>query len=265
MVTVSFARSKNYCRPGMRNNPISVESASSISGYVSEYKYQHEVKEMTLHEQAEYLAFNVHNKIQKNGRINLGMDSNGQLISNSVSPLADGFIRNVEPKIKNIVSALHEKRYLTYSSCQGHTYENRRYVGLAFGDKSSRDAFKGAIDELELYGVKVSYKDTVYNLNSSVIPGINAKVEVHKVDGLEERERKYTNSEAEAFNIIFKRKYAKYYFAELLIYGVKPKFCWIRFPIRSLKFLFLKMFKWDATTTKVMEHIKDPKFPKYRL
>ena len=68
-------------------------------------------------------------------------------------PYAESFFDNIEPKIAPLVSALHKKRYLTYSSCEGHDYTYRRYVGLAFSDEESRDYVVDQVKALKLWGL----------------------------------------------------------------------------------------------------------------
>ena len=82
-----------------------------------------------------YMTHKVNNTLHKNGRIYMKIDDNGNLFANSVSPYSEQFLSNIEEKIKPLVTALHNKRYLTYSSCEGHGLSYRRYVGIAFADE----------------------------------------------------------------------------------------------------------------------------------
>ena len=70
-------------------------------------------------------------------------------------PYAESFFDNIEPKIAPLVSALHKKRYLTYSSCEGHDYTYRRYVGLAFSDEESRDYVVDQVRGTQALGVEL--------------------------------------------------------------------------------------------------------------
>jgi hypothetical protein len=209
-----------------------------------------------------YLTHKVNNLQQKDGRIYLRME-NGEIRANSVSPYSEKFIDNIEEKIKPLVIALKNKRYLTYSSCMGHGFSFRRYVGLAFSDEETRSYVAQQIKGLNLSGVKTVSFDSV--VNSKVT--INEKTNKPTFGKYTEEERlaklNYEN-EAETFNIQFHRNYERYYFLEIVILDViKIEKESILKEIKKLGWKLMKIFFWDKLTQKVVDKINSPSFKKY--
>ena len=77
-------------------------------------------------------------------------------------PLCGKLLDNIEPKIAPLVSALHKKRYLTYSSCEGHDYTYRRYVGLVLG-RGEQGLCGGPGEGTQALGVELRKFDRVAN------------------------------------------------------------------------------------------------------
>ncbi len=208
---------------------------------------------------AYYVTHKLHNKVQQDGRINRGYNKDGELIANTISPYADEYWRNIEPKIIDLIQALRDKRYLPYSSCEGHGMDFRRYVGLAFNDKLSRDRFKDAVNGLRLAGVRISEFDTISNMSVDIS---GKRVDVKR----RESKSGYDNrvSESDVFNAVFHRNYDNYCFAELIILDEKAH-CGPFRILRTLWLHFLKRFLWDRLTLKVTKSINSSEFPKYSM
>ena len=149
-----------------------------------------------------YLTHKTNNVHHKDGRIYLKINSNGELFAQSVSTYSETFFQNIEPKIKNLIQALIDKRYLTYSSCEGHGMSFRRYVGLAFSDEESREHLINEIKKLKLPGVNFIKKNSVSN--NKLEFGDNGsffyKEKINVID-------KEDETETFCFNIQFHRSY----------------------------------------------------------
>lgn len=208
-----------------------------------------------------YITHKVNNVKQKGGRIYMKME-NGDISANSVSPYAEKFMDNVEEKIQPLVSALRGKRYLTYSSCMGHGFSFRRYVGLAFSDEETRDYVAQQIKSLKLLGVKTVPFDNVSNTRVTV----NERTKKPTFGKYTEEERQKINyaHEAETFNIQFHRNYERYYFLEIVILDViKFEYEGIVQELKKLGWKFVKTFLWDYLTEKVVDKINSKNFKKY--
>lgn len=66
-----------------------------------------------------HLTHKTNNILHEDGRIYLKINASGELFAQSISPYSETFLNNIEPKIKELVQAFINKRYLTYSSCEG--------------------------------------------------------------------------------------------------------------------------------------------------
>lgn len=209
-----------------------------------------------------YLTHKVNNVKQKDGRIYMRME-NGEIRANSVSPYSEKFIDNIEEKIQPLVKALRDKRYLTYSSCMGHGFSFRRYVGLAFSDEESRSYVAEKIKAFNILGVKTVCFDTVSNSKVT----INERTKKPTFGKYTDEERlkliNYEN-EAQTFNIQFHRSYERYYFLEIIILDViKIEYEGIFKEIKKLGWKLVKIFLWDKLTEKVVEKINSTDFKKY--
>lgn len=214
-----------------------------------------------------YLTHKTNNKIHNNGRIYLKINAKGDLFAQSISPYSDTFLENIEPKIKNLVSGFIKKRYLTYSSCEGHGYSFRRYIGLAFSDTESREVLISEIKKLRLCGVEFVEKNSVSNnplqFNKEQIYTYNKKIIP---------EDKYSEKETQAFNIQFHRHYERYYFLELIISKSIEKFndnyislSFIKWLWRNLPTILIKKFLLETNTKKIENLINSDTIKKYKL
>lgn len=210
-----------------------------------------------------YVTHEVNNKKQKSGRICMEILPDGTVYANSVSPHNKKFLENIEPKIKDLVSAFINKRYLTYSSCEGHDLTFRRYVGLAFADEDSRQYVIDEISNLNIWGVKFNKLDSVINQNVTFTDSkpIEYKEKL-QYDLLESN----IENEAEVFNISFHKNYTRYYFLELIIYDVTNfDKTFFKTPLKHIRTWIMKKFFWENTTKKLSMLINSSNFTKYKF
>lgn len=205
-----------------------------------------------------YMTHKVNNKIHTNGRIYMSIDNSGNLFANSVSPYSDKFFDNIEPKIKPLVQAFHHKRYLTYSSCEGHGNSFRRYVGLAFVDEESREYVYNYISKLKIKGVTLKKQNTVINQHIQATNTTKTPIYVDKFEANNNYE-----DEAKTFNIQFHRNYERYYFLEIIILEAIPVGQFWKNPIKNSWLLYMKKYFWDKQTKKVTQAIESSSFKKY--
>lgn len=83
-----------------------------------------------------------------NGRTYCYKDEDGNYVSSFVSQYSDIIEQNLEPRVRDGVRALHEKGYLTFTSCQGHDDSKHRYIGVVFNTKEQKKDFIKNIDNL---------------------------------------------------------------------------------------------------------------------
>lgn len=251
-------------------------SSIAPSAYVIESQVQQHVQDtiiaqekITFSSQEEFVHFLTHkvsNNMHKNGRIYMKIDEKGSLYANSVSPYADIFEAQLEPNIKPLVQALNTKRYLTYSSCEGHGNTFRRYVGLAFADKESREYVKNYIKQLGIWGVYTIELNSVSNQNLNANEqNVYKPLYESKIDT--ELTPQHPEQEAFNFNIQFHRHYERYYFLEIVILQALPygygKAFW-RHPIKHSWLCLMKKYFWNHQTKKVTQAIESSSFQKYR-
>jgi hypothetical protein len=86
----------------------------------------------------------------KDGRTYVSIDRDGEYQSCFVSQYSKIIEKNIEPKIAAVCRALHNKNYLTFGSCQGHSDSKLRWVGLVFNTKEQKSEFVRSVDQLEL-------------------------------------------------------------------------------------------------------------------
>lgn len=215
----------------------------------------------TVEEYIYHLTHKVNNSKHEDGRIYMFLTEGGELFANSVSPFSEKFWENVEPKIKPIVEVLVNKRYLPYSSCEGHGFTFRRYVGLAFADKASRQYVADYIMNFKIPGVKVNLLNSV--ANQKIDQSYKSKVKyTEKYDATKVDQKE---QETLTFNIQFHRSYEEYFFLEIVILD-PVEFGWSVFknPIRNLWLWYMKKYRWDLITEKLLIKLKDDGFKKYR-
>lgn len=211
-----------------------------------------------------HLTHKTNNVVHDDGRIYLKINANGELFAQSISPYSETFIENIEPKIRDLVKSLIEKRYLTYSSCEGHGISFRRYVGLAFCDEVSRNHIKEEITKLNLPGVFCIEKEAVSNNKIE----FSEKSYYYKEREIPENIKK---EEIEAFNIQFHRNYEEYFFLEIVILKEIPYFHvnWKSFKfyttvIKNFSLIIRKLFFVEVYTKKITNLIKSDLIKKYK-
>ena len=216
-----------------------------------------------------YITHKVNNIKNKNGRIYLKIDDNGMLYANSISPYSEKYMDNIELKIKPLIEALYKKRYLTYSSCEGHGLSYRRYVGLAFANEDSREYVSKKIMGLKLPGVYVKKMDSVSNMllekDKKGYPVFANKKDLNK-NNEEAIINEYREKEINTFNTQFHRNYENYVFLEIVIleeipYNAKG----IKWFFKKIYLTILKRFFWDLITTKIVKEINSNDFKKYHF
>ncbi len=251
----------------MRNNNL---FPPSIISYASEKKFENiliqaKKQSKTLEEYVYFVTHKVNNIKHENDRIYMKIDDSGQLYANSVSQFSEIFWQNIEPKIKPLIEILHKKRYLSYSSCQGHGFTFRRYVGLAFADKESRQYFADFIMNLKIKGIKVNYLDSVINQKVEIKNDKLNYIKKFNKEEMEIRKTKEKESEINTFNIEFHRNYTEYYFLELIILEpVEPNWKIIMSPIKNLWLWYMKKFNWDNITNRLIKELQKESFKKYK-
>lgn len=204
----------------------------------------------SLQEEIHYVTHEIHNKKNKDGRINRFDPKTGIYSANSVSPHANDFLQlNIEEGIKPVVEALLNKGYYTYSSCAGHCLSDRRFVGIAFPNQIMRIRFLAQTKIWTEKGVIFRELDTVINQKSSVY---NHDL---KSTPLGETGQRFVScaEETEVFNIQFHCDAARFYFVEMIILEGNDTCSFMSSPIKALRLLMTKLFRRDHTTI-VLSH-----------
>jgi hypothetical protein len=128
-----------------------------------EYKVQYEQLEpsfSSLEDSHRYAMFIAGNKFNIGGRTYNFIDEHGEYISSFVSQYSKIIDKNLEPLIKQAVLSLHEKGYLTFTSCQGHQIGDHRYIGIVFNTKEQKEKFINEVDNLKC---NIYWYDNVIN------------------------------------------------------------------------------------------------------
>ncbi len=248
-------------------NPPAIIQFSEI-GNMSEMilRAQEQKKFKNSEELIYFLSHNINNKIHENGRIYMQINKDGSLFAHSVSPYSETFTDNVENGVKDLVKVLRSKRYLTYSSCEGHGNSFRRYVGLAFADEASRNVVEQYISSLKIKGIILKKFDTVSNQSTNINNETNKIEYQNKINPLlleGDKLQEHKAQETEYFNISFHRKYENYCFLEIVIL---EEINWNKFfknPLYISWIYFMKKYKWDKITAKLTTKLQDKKFHKY--
>ncbi len=240
-------------------NPIVIRSeAKEQSMVLQSVRQQAQTEDQYIY----HLTHNINNIVHEDGRIYMQLGEDGLLYANSVSPYAEKFWENVEPKIKPLVSILVEKRYLTYSSCEGHGYSFRRYVGLAFSDENSRQYVIDFISSLKIKGVKLNVLNSVSNQKIDLKHKRNLKYsEKYNPNEIEQKE-----GEVKSFNIQFHRKYEEYFFLEIIILeAIDLNLSFFKKPVYNLWLIWMKKFRWEKITKELTSALESDKFKKYKF
>lgn len=247
-------------------NPPAIVEFAQISNFAELALYAQAQKQFSSTEELlYYITHEIDNKKHKDGRIYMTLN-NGQLMAQSVSPFSKNFEFNIEDGVKDLVNTLLKKRYLTYSSCEGHDYTFRRYVGLAFADKESRQKVIDYISGLKIKGIKLREFDIVSNMSLDIKNTnvkYNNKFKPQELD--EEAKSKLKNDEIKTFNIQFHREYEDYCFLEIIILD-EIDFSFPNFfkkPFYNLWLIYMKKYKWDKITRLLVKKLNHKDFPKY--
>lgn len=156
-----------------------------------------------------------------NGRTYVFKDEHGNYVSTFVSQYSDIIKKNLEPGVRDAVLALHEKGYLTFTSCQGHNDSKHRYIGVVFNTQEQKQQF---MDEINSLNCNIHWYDNVINSTerpAKEVPwwsdgGITLHIiwddnSFSKVSLMERRERPYTDEELIKFwNVQMWRNYQHY-------------------------------------------------------
>ena len=214
----------------------------------------------TTSEYIYYLTHNVNNIRHNNGRIYFSMKE-GVLCANSVSPYSDNFWDNIEEKIKPLVKIINSKRYLTYSSCEGHGMDFRRYIGLAFCDEDTRAYVEQYIKGLNIKGVSTRLYDCVSN----------NVVETHNVTGKPIPTKKNEvvvqnkENEVQSFNIQFHRNYYDYYFMEIVIYDeISYDYQGVINEVKKIYKRIIKKKNLEKSTSELVKGLSSSDFRAYK-
>lgn len=245
---------------------IQFSEATSMAEMIMFAKSQREFKneEELLH----FITHNINNIRHRNGRIYMKIDNDGSLFAHSVSPYSDTFEDNVEPGVKDLISILRKKRYLTYSSCEGHGNSFRRYVGLAFADEDSREIVDQYIKSLKIKGIFTKKFKSVSNQNCELDPKnpkiIEYKDKINPMELEGKTLEQHKQKETAYFNISFHRNYEDYCFLEIVILEEMTVEMKKKQFLKWVWLWFMKKYKWDKITAKLVKALEDKKFPKYK-
>ena len=198
----------------------------------SQYEYRVQYEQQYVQEESQpdlrtaesrhtYAMFVKGNDHLINGRTYCYRDEDGNYVSTFVSQYSNIIEKNLEPKVRSAVLALHDKGYLTFTSCQGHENSKHRYIGVLFNNKEQKNKF---IEEVESLNCDIHFYDNI--INSVERPGkevpwwADGGYNVHIVydDSLYHnaaqqtaRQKPYTDSDLTKFwNIQSKRNYDHY-------------------------------------------------------
>ena len=171
------------------------------------------------HRWAMFVEGNTHTG--EDGRTYTDIDKDGNYISTFVSQYSDIIRENIEPGVKDAVLKLHEKGYLTFTSCQGHEDSKYRYIGVLFNTKEQKQEF---INNVNAFNCNIHWYDNVINSIErpcKPIPNYaEGAITIHVVwddksyhdsTRIERRQRPYTDLELTKFwNILTCRNYSNY-------------------------------------------------------
>lgn len=252
----------------MRNDPLGIHSAPiaiiaqaptpAQATLVAVAQQQQMGDDIARHDFLHHLTHEVSNTLQADGRINLGHDEHGRVLANSVSPYSKIFWDNIEPGVKPLIEALRAKRYLPYSSCEGHCTRSRRYVGLAFVSPETREAFAKSIEALRLPEVLCRRLDRVANMKHDMEAEDASSPK--RSDDFRYYQRK---DETDGFNVSFHRRYERYWFLELVIFDVTPPVKNLKTLWKAIKLRVLKKWFWPRVTGRITRAVSQKDFPVY--
>jgi hypothetical protein len=188
--------------------------------YEQQYSQQDEPKLKTPEDGHRYAMFVKGNTYNKNGRTYIFKDHLGQHVSTFVSQYSPIIEKNLEPGVKDAVLKLHEKGYLTFTSCQGHDDSKHRYIGIVFNTKEQKHKFMHQMRKLKC---DIYWYDNVINTVErpcTPVPWYSDAITIHIVYNdnsfanatvAERRDKPYTDEELTKFwNIQMCRNYDHY-------------------------------------------------------
>lgn len=168
-----------------------------------------------------HMFFGSISKREADGRTYDYVDKNGEYISSFLSPYNANILDNVEPKIKDLISVLLSKGYLTAGSCQGHTAgkdkDLNRWIMISFISADERDKFINQVNDFNLpvywYFNFLNSIENSKQAESREGKTLSINFKDSTYDSLDEaRGSRYTNNDLAAYwNIMFARKYSQYY------------------------------------------------------
>jgi hypothetical protein len=172
-----------------------------------------------------------HNKLQKDGRINGGVDSNGLLLAHSISPDYELFESQVEKGIYPVVSALKDMGYFTISSCEGHPYGG--IVKIGFGSQQCRDSFIDQLHKSKIEFITFRPHNSCVNMQSE-IPSHEStgKIKSERVE-FDGGEGYISKLNADCFNFQFGTHFRKWFFLDV---NILEQCSWLH-PIKKIKVL----------------------------
>lgn len=164
-------------------DPLFPDSPVGSSWYQKSQSQQQQIKQTAQknlsaaqrHYKAMYEIGNT--KIGQDGRTYVKIDERGEYQSCFVSQYSKIIDKNLEPGVKKLCQALHQKGYLTFGSCQGHPNLKLRWVGLVFNTVEQKQQF---IDAVDLLGLDIFWYD--HHINTVERP---SKKLPWYVDGIE--------------------------------------------------------------------------------
>lgn len=257
----------------MKNNQLTPNPPAII-----QFAEVHSLSEMILYAQKEkafqtneellnYITHNINNISHSDGRIYMSINKDGILFAHSVSPYSENFNNNIENGVKDLVNILRNKRYLTYSSCEGHGNSFRRYVGLAFPDEESREIVHNYITSLKIKGIFTKKFISVANQHAD-FSNQNDKITYEKkfdpTKLIGDELVKHREEEAMYFNASFHRKYSEYYFLEIVILEEITDAMFFKHPLKTIWLWFMKKYKWNKLTQQLVEELEKKSFPKFK-
>ena len=192
-----------------------------------EYQYQqayYQSEESPILKTAEdrhhYAMFKKGNKYNSNGRTWIFVDEHGEHVSSFVSQYSNIIDNNLERGVKDAVLALHNKGYLTFTSCQGHSDTKYRYIGVVFSTTEQKTNFIKEVTELDC---DVHWYDNSINTierPATELPWWADGIRLHivyddnsfeKSNIIDRRDKPYTDEELTKFwNIQMCRSYTHY-------------------------------------------------------
>lgn len=201
-----------------------------------------------------YALFHAQNKHRGPDGRTYNEIEDGKYLSSFVSQYAPQIYDNIEPGVLPLVKALHDKGYLTFGSCQSHSIEERRWVGLVFHTEAAREEFRRF--------VRASWLPI--HFYTDIFPWDHA----HGTRLVHSFKPNYTREDSVTYwNIMYGRAHPEYFPLLLLICGLPydedEKFYWsslFRSIYRVFRDLFyfyiLKRFFVDAVTKKLAKYIE---------